>query len=140
VKVGDKVPVTLAGHTVAQATVRELGDGTAVLVVPATQVTMAVRTELDAAPAPVKETETVITGVDRAEGGTAASTETVETTGAAESAVSNDTTGDTTADTADSATTVETTEVAPAAETPVVEAPAVEAPVDAPVVQNDTQS
>jgi hypothetical protein len=51
---------------VAQAKVKELSDGKAVLIIPATQVTMAVRTELDAAPAEPKETETVITGVDRA--------------------------------------------------------------------------
>ena len=64
---GDKVPVTIAGQVVAQATVRELGDGTVTLVVPGTLVVMAVRTEI--APDPqqtaVPETETLITGVDR---------------------------------------------------------------------------
>lgn len=93
-KVGDNVPVTLAGHVVAQARVSELGDGKAVLVIPGTQVTMAVRTELDAAPAPQRDTETIVTGVDRAEGDTAATDETqteapketqnIEATGAAE--------------------------------------------------------
>lgn len=67
-KIGDKIPVTIAGQTVAQAAVKEVGDGTVTLVVPATLVVMATRTELahDAPSEP--ETETVITGVDRAEG------------------------------------------------------------------------
>lgn len=49
-KVGDTVPVVIAGQTVTQASVKELGDGTATLVVPATLVVMAVRTELALAP------------------------------------------------------------------------------------------
>jgi len=67
-KIGDKIPVTIAGQTVAQAAVKEVGDGTVTLVVPATLVVMATRTELahDAPSEP--ETETVITGVDRASG------------------------------------------------------------------------
>lgn len=66
-KVNDKVPVYIAGQTVAQATVRELGDGTATLVVPATLVVMATRTELTVETPVVDDTapETVITGVDR---------------------------------------------------------------------------
>ena len=132
-KVGDKVPVTLAGHVVTQAEVRELGDGTAVLVVPATQVTMAVRTELDTAPAPVKETETVITGVDRQEAGTEA---TVETTGAPESAVASDTADVSTTE----ATTVEpAVEAATSADT-ATEAPADVAPAAEAPVANDTSS
>lgn len=66
-KQGETVPVTIAGQVVAQATVKELGEGTATLVVPATLVVMAVRTEL-AVEQPVESTsETVITGVDRPE-------------------------------------------------------------------------
>lgn len=66
-KAGDKVPVTIAGQVVAQATVRELGDGTVTLVVPGTLVVMAVRTEIapDPQQSAVPETETLITGVDR---------------------------------------------------------------------------
>lgn len=77
-KVGDTVPVALAGHVVAQAQVKELSDGKAVLIIPATQVVMAVRTELDAVPAEPKETETVITGAERAEDNTAADVQTAE--------------------------------------------------------------
>lgn len=68
-KVGDKVPVTIAGQAVTQAEVREMGDGQAVLIVPATRVVMAVRTELAyEAPAPVEpEKETIITGVEQRE-------------------------------------------------------------------------
>ena len=70
-KVGDVIPVTIGGHTVTNATVRELGDGTATLVVPGTLVVMATRTTLDDAPVVPSEPEkeTIITGVDRASGG-----------------------------------------------------------------------
>jgi hypothetical protein len=44
--VGDKVEVLIEGSTVAYAEVKEVGDGTATLIVPATRVVMAVRTEL----------------------------------------------------------------------------------------------
>lgn len=67
-KINDVVPVTIAGQVVANAVVRELGDGTATLVFPATRVVMAVRTELaveDEAPMDSTGTETIITGVDR---------------------------------------------------------------------------
>lgn len=69
-KVNDTVPVTIAGQTVANATVRELGDGTATLVVPATLVVMATRTELTVETPQVDPTaaETIITGVDRTSG------------------------------------------------------------------------
>lgn len=68
-KIGDKVPVTIAGQTVAQATIKETADGTATLVVPATLVVMATRTELAyEAPNAEPERETIITGVDRASG------------------------------------------------------------------------
>lgn len=69
-KVNDTVPVTIAGQTVANATVRELGDGTATLVVPATLVVMATRTELTVEAPVVDDTapETIITGVDRTSG------------------------------------------------------------------------
>lgn len=64
-KIGDTVPVTIAGQVVANAAVKELSDGTATLVVPATLVVMATRTELTA-PTPTQSgTETVITGVDQ---------------------------------------------------------------------------
>lgn len=74
-KVGDSVAVTIAGQVVANATVKEMADGTATLIVPATRVVMAVRTEL-AYEAPVVQeqtTETIITGVDRPEAVEAAS-------------------------------------------------------------------
>lgn len=67
-KIGDTIPVNIAGQTVANATVKEVGDGTATLVVPATLIVMATRTELSyETPAPVEpERETIITGVDQA--------------------------------------------------------------------------
>lgn len=69
-KVGDNIPVYIAGQVVANAKVRELGNDTATLVVPATLVVMAVRTELagDAPAADTTGTETIITGVDRSTG------------------------------------------------------------------------
>lgn len=69
-KVNDKVDVLIAGQVVAQATVKELGDGTATLVVPATLVVMATRTELTVEAPREQAVETVITGVDRAEAST----------------------------------------------------------------------
>ena len=45
-KVGEKYPVEIAGQIVAYAQIKELGEGTATLIVPATQVVMATRTEL----------------------------------------------------------------------------------------------
>jgi hypothetical protein len=44
--VGDKIPVSIAGQTVVMADVKELADGTATLIIPATRVVMATRTEL----------------------------------------------------------------------------------------------
>jgi hypothetical protein len=64
-KAGDTYPVLVAGQVVAQATIKELGDGTATLVVPATLVVMATRTELTEEVKPEPEKDTVITGVDR---------------------------------------------------------------------------
>lgn len=46
-KVGDTFAVAIAGHPVANAAVTEIADGKATLVIPATQVVMAIRTELD---------------------------------------------------------------------------------------------
>lgn len=71
-KRGDKIPVTIAGQTVANAEVREVGDGQVTLVVPGTLVVMATRTEIayEAPTQPERETETVITGVDRSSGET----------------------------------------------------------------------
>lgn len=45
-KINDTVPVLIAGQVVAQARITGLEDGKATLVVPATQVVMATRTEL----------------------------------------------------------------------------------------------
>lgn len=45
-KINDTFPVLIAGQVVAQARVTGLEDGKATLVVPATQVVMATRTEL----------------------------------------------------------------------------------------------
>jgi hypothetical protein len=65
-KLGDKIPVTIAGQTVTQAEVRELADGTVTLVFPATRVVMATRTELSTAPVvEERSTQTIIDGVDR---------------------------------------------------------------------------
>lgn len=61
-KVGDKVSVTIQGSEVAQAEVKEVGEGTATLIVPATRVVMAVRTELapEVAPEPTAPTKEII--------------------------------------------------------------------------------
>lgn len=64
-KVGDGVPVTIAGQTVAMATVKELGDGTATLVVPATLVVMGTRTELSDLPMEESGKQVIIEGVER---------------------------------------------------------------------------
>lgn len=67
-KVGDGVPVTIAGQQVAQATVKEMSDGVATLEFPATRVQMAYRVEIDTAPKPVEsETHTEVLGVERQE-------------------------------------------------------------------------
>lgn len=64
-KVGDKIPVTIAGQTVTSATVKELGDGTVTLEFPATRAVMGVRTEIDTAPpAQTSGTEHAILGVE----------------------------------------------------------------------------
>lgn len=68
-KVGDTVPVTIAGQVVAQAKVTEMGTDRATLLIPGTVVVMGVRTEI-APPEPVEqpvaepETEHVIAGVE----------------------------------------------------------------------------
>lgn len=63
-KVGDTIPVMIAGQEVVRAKVTEMGDGTATLLIPGTIAVMSVRTEL-APPEPVEgETEHVITGVE----------------------------------------------------------------------------
>lgn len=63
-KVGDKIPVTIAGQPVAQATVKELGDGTVTLEFPATRAVMAVRTEIDTTPVASGGAEHAILGVE----------------------------------------------------------------------------
>jgi hypothetical protein len=72
-KINDTVPVYIAGQVVAQANVKELGEGTATLVVPATLVVMATRTELTVETPSHDDTrsETVITGVERTSAGPA---------------------------------------------------------------------
>lgn len=65
-KIGDTVPVTIAGQEVARATVKGMEDGTATLVVPATLVVMATRTELTVDSPDDEGTEVLVTGVDRA--------------------------------------------------------------------------
>lgn len=45
-KINDTVPVIIAGQVVAQAKITGLEDGKATLIIPATQVVMATRTEL----------------------------------------------------------------------------------------------
>lgn len=63
-KVGDTIPVMIAGQEVVRAKVTEMGDGTATLLIPGTIAVMSVRTEL-APPEPVgSETEHIITGVE----------------------------------------------------------------------------
>lgn len=68
-KIGDKVPVNIAGDVAGQAEVTAVDMETrqVTLVIPATRVIMALKVELDSAPAPVEEptTQTIITGVDR---------------------------------------------------------------------------
>lgn len=65
-KVGDKVPVTIAGQQVTLAVVTEMGDGTATLVFPATKAVMGVRTELDTTPVAPQGNEHAILGVEPA--------------------------------------------------------------------------
>lgn len=68
-KVGDKVPVNIAGDVAGQAVVTAVDMETrqVTLVIPATRVIMALKVELDSAPAPVEEPskQVIITGVDR---------------------------------------------------------------------------
>lgn len=65
-RVGDQIPVTINGIVVANATVESIGSDRASLVIPGTRVVMAIRVQLtDETPQPEKETETIITGVDR---------------------------------------------------------------------------
>lgn len=68
-KKGDKVPVSIAGDVVAQATVESIDStaNTVTMVFPATRVVMGLRVEIDTAPVATEEpqTQTIITGVDR---------------------------------------------------------------------------
>lgn len=58
-KVGDKIPVTVEGAVIAEAEIKEVGDGTVTFIVPAKRVVMSVRTSLDpGATAPVDSTGT----------------------------------------------------------------------------------
>lgn len=65
-KVGDLIPVHIGQHEVAQAEVKEISDGQAVLIVPARRVVMGIRTELTDLPTTEPSTEVIIDGVDRA--------------------------------------------------------------------------
>lgn len=69
-KVGDKFPVTLAGHAVVEATVTLMEDGIATLEFPGQRVKMSYVTQLapdaPAQDAPVEPSkQTIVTGVDR---------------------------------------------------------------------------
>lgn len=77
-KQGDKFPVTIAGQTIAEATVKDVGDGQVTLVVPGTIVVMATATSIapeavvpeNTTPVEPASKETIITGVDRVSGDT----------------------------------------------------------------------
>lgn len=135
-KVGDKFPVTLAGHTVTQAVVREVGDGQAVLVIPGVAVTMAVRTELDAPPVREPESEVIIDGVERATAPEGAEAPETQPTAAAEPVASAEQT------TVDSATTESTNTEQASEPAPVVETEpvAVVSSDNVETATNDTQA
>lgn len=64
-KVGDKIPVTIAGQQVTEAVIKELADGTVTLEFPATRAVMGVRTEIDTTPiTPTGGTEHAILGIE----------------------------------------------------------------------------
>lgn len=68
-KVGDKIDVTVAGEVIAQAEVKELGDGTVTFIVPASRVVMATKTEVAPGVGPEGDTsgtQTIIDEVVRA--------------------------------------------------------------------------
>lgn len=70
-KVGDTVPVTLAGDVVAQAKITAMEEGIATLEFPGTRVQMSYVTQLtpEAPAAPAEPSkQTIITGVDRVDG------------------------------------------------------------------------
>ena len=64
-KVGDKVPVNIGPHEVAQAEVKEINGSEAVLIVPARRVVMGIRTELTDLPGTEPETESIVVGVEQ---------------------------------------------------------------------------
>ena len=66
-KRGDKFPVTIEGHVVAMASVRDIEDGKATLVIPTTVAIFGVRTSLTDLPGSATEdkTQTIIDGVER---------------------------------------------------------------------------
>lgn len=59
-KVGDQLSVQLEGHTVGVATIEDISDGKATILIPATRVVMGVRQSLVADVAP--ETDRVFAG------------------------------------------------------------------------------
>lgn len=61
-KVNDTYPVQIAGQQVANATVKEVGDGTVTLLVPATLVVMATQTEISMAE--TQESHVEVLGVE----------------------------------------------------------------------------
>jgi hypothetical protein len=67
VKAGDKFPVTIAGETITEATVKEVNekDSTATMLVPATLVTMSYRTHDELTPSdPADATPEAVEGAD----------------------------------------------------------------------------
>lgn len=73
-KVGEAIPVSIAGQTVAQAKITHMEEGKVTLVVPGTIVVMATRTQIDT-PEPVEPVkETIVTGVERTSNDTSAET------------------------------------------------------------------
>lgn len=66
--VGDKVRVDIQGTEVAQAEVKELGDGTVTVIIPATRVVMAMKSELAPEVGPATDdsgTQTIVDEVVR---------------------------------------------------------------------------
>lgn len=79
-KVGDKFPVQLAGHTVVEATVTLMEEGIATLEFPGQRVKMSYVTQLApdlAAPVETPSKQVIIDGVDRVESAPVGATEPV---------------------------------------------------------------
>lgn len=59
-KVGDKIPVLVAGEQIAEAEIKEVGEGTVTFIVPARRVVMATKTEVDPTVGPTSDGAQVI--------------------------------------------------------------------------------